>query len=114
MSNTIYSQVKEYSCQLWTQEASSWNDARVCGKMNCFGDDFLLLMLFIDDDSPVPPAKVHHWATKKKVDLYIPFRKMQFFLDFLRNEKHVFVHIDLNYPERTHLTTEKNPQREEK
>ncbi|MBK7407111.1 MAG: hypothetical protein IPJ40_02930 [Saprospirales bacterium] len=68
----------------------------------------MLLLLFVDDDSPVPPAKVHHWKHNKiKVDLYIPFSKMSCFVDLLRHEKHVFAHIDSDHPELTHLTTDK-------
>ena len=114
MTNTIYSQVREYSFMRWTQEASTWEGAQVKGKINCFGDDFLLLLLFLEKGSPVPPPKVHHWATKKKVDLFLPGDEMQSFIDMLRHEKHVFVHIDLEHPERTHLTTEKNQGKEVK
>lgn len=67
----------------------------------------MLLLLFVEDDSPVPAAKVHHWKhSKKKIDLYIPFSKMHCFVDLLRNEKHVFAHIDVDHPELTHLTTD--------
>ena len=108
MGNIIYSEIREYTYLLWTQEPSSWGEARVLSKLNCFGDGFLLLIFFVDENSPVPSPKVHHWDSRKKIDLYIPFTKIQPFLDLLRNEKHVHVHIDLDHPERTYLTTEKN------
>jgi hypothetical protein len=114
MSNTIYSQVKEYSYMLWTQQATTWGEASVMGKMNCFGDDFLLLMLFVEEGSPIPAAKVHHWPSKKKVDLYIPFSKMPYYLDLLRHEKPVFVHIDLDSPEKTSFSTDKNHSKEDR
>ena len=107
MGNVIYSEVKAYTHCLWTQELPEWGEARVRGKLNCFGDGFMLLMLFVDDGDPVPPAKVHHWKRKEKIDLYIPFSKMHCFVDLLRHEKHVFAHIDIDHPEHTHLTTDR-------
>lgn len=99
---------------LWTQEPSEWEGTQVRGKINCFGDDFLLLLFFLEEGSPVPSPKVHHWSSKKKIDLFLPWNKMQGYIDLLRNEKPVFVHIDLDHPGRTHLTTEKNQSRDAK
>ena len=109
MDNIIYSEIKEYSYLLWTQSTSQWGEAKVRAKLNCFGDHFMLLLLFVAEDSPVPPAKVHHWKhNRKKIDLYLPMACMDHFVDMLRHEKHVFAHIDLDHPEMTHLTTEKH------
>ncbi|HPX56666.1 MAG TPA: hypothetical protein PK425_09025 [Syntrophales bacterium] len=87
-------EVKNYQITMGTDLASieSGRDVKICAIIGCYGDEYKLMIHFVAENEGQP--KSVYDADKKTGAIFQPISRMAGYIDLLRNEKPLFVHLN--------------------
>jgi hypothetical protein len=70
----------------------SGRDVKVCAIIGCYGNDYKLMINFVAENERQP--KSVYDADKKTGAIFLPISRLVGYVDLLRNEKPLFVHLN--------------------
>lgn len=87
-------EVKNYQITMGADLPSieSGRDVKVCAIIGCYGDDYKLMINFVAENEGQP--KSVYDAEKKTGAIFLPISRLAAYVDLLRNEKPLFVHLN--------------------
>lgn len=86
-------EVKEYQITMGVDLPSivSGKDVKVCAIIGCYGDEYKLMINFVAENEG-QPATIYD-PDKKTAAIFMPVTRLLGYVDMLRNEKPLFVHL---------------------
>lgn len=86
-------EVKQYQLTMGADLASieSGRDVKVCAILGCYGDEYKLMINFVAENEGQPKAVYE--TDKKTGAIFLPISRLGGYVDLLRNEKPIFVHL---------------------
>jgi len=87
-------EVKQYQLTMGADLPSieSGNDVKVCAIIGCYGDEYKLMINFVAENEEQP--KSIYDGEKKTGVIFLPISRLAGYIDLLRNEKPLFVHLN--------------------
>jgi hypothetical protein len=87
-------EVKHYQITLGVDLPSieSGINVKVCAIIGCYGNDHKLMINFVAENEGQP--KTVYDADKKTAAIFLPVSRLVGYVDLLRNEKPLFVHLN--------------------
>ena len=86
-------EVKHYQITMGADLPSieSGRNVKVCAIIGCYGKEYKLMVNFVAENEDQPQS-VYDTA-KKTGAIYLPISRLRHYIDLLRNEKPIFVHL---------------------
>ena len=86
-------EVKEYQITMGVDLPSivSGKDVKVCAIIGCYGDEYKLMINFVAENEGQPAAVYDQ--DKKTGAIFLPISRLEGYIDLLRNEKPIIVHL---------------------
>ena len=102
-------EIKKYMIVWRQEEKRTFQDveATIRGIVRCIGDDYVMDVFFLTEESPIPQPMID--LENNKGAVFLSITDMLAFVDMLRNEKPIFGHLRADRPEWTSITTTEEP-----
>ena len=86
-------EVKEYQITMGVDLPSivSGKDVKVCAIIGCYGDEYKLMINFVAENEGQPATAYD--TDKKTAAIFLPISRLAGYVDILRNEKPLFIHL---------------------